>query len=382
MGRFAQLVSALAMGLFLMSPAMAADGSLDLAGDHFAAGQDAGAATPVAGDAFLAGYAVSVNAPVTGNAHAVGYSVAVKAPVDADAYAAGYSVSFDAPVRGNVTAIGNTVTIGATGQIGRNARLYGATVNIDAPVLGAALIGAETLNLDGPVTGDLVFTGRTINFGTNARVSGRLTLETATAVTVPAAVASADRVSASLLPADTTRADLDVAPAPAQPASAIGGTLVWWVVLFALGAIVIALTPRLRPALEADISSGVWRPLGWGSAGFAMLIGMVPLLALTLVGLLLVPFALIFAAVVLLLSYIAGSYLVAYRFTRGWAMPDTTTRRLAVLALGIVLFGLIGLIPVLGWLAGLAVTAYGLGSFAIARLLPPPAPPVPLAAAA
>ncbi len=376
----ARLVAIAAFGLLLAAPVAAADATGDIGGDHYAAGQAATAASPVTGDAFLAGYDVSVSAPVTGSAHAAGFNIGIRAAVDSDLYAIGYAIALDAPVRGDATLFANSITLGATGQVGHNARLYGMSVHVDGPILGSALVGAETLTLNGPITGDLVFTGRTITFGTNARVSGRLTLETASAVTVPDSVASADRVFATLLPPEMRSVEGPSVAIPPTPALGLGQALPWWAALWVLGAAALALMPKLRPALEAEAAHGAWRKLGWGLSGFAATIGAIPLLAITVIGLLLVPFALALAALLLLVSHAIGAYLVAYRLLIGWRAPDNIVRRLAVLALGVLTVGLVGLLPVIGWIVGLLVTAYGLGSIIVARL-PQQQPPAGLTAA-
>lgn len=372
----ARLFAVAMLGCLLAFPAGAEDAAGAIGGDHYAAGQTATASAPVAGDAFLAGYDVAITAPVTGNAHAAGVNVGIRAAVDADLYGAGYAITLDAPVRGSATLFGTSITLGATGQIGRNARLYGGKVHVDGPILGSALIGAETLTLNGPITGDLVFTGRNISFGANARVSGRLTLETASAVTVPERVASADRVSATLLPPEARASDPPSVGVPPSPTLGLGQALPWWLALWIIGAIALALMPKLRPVLEADAGHGTWRKLGWGISAFAATIGAMPLLAITIVGLLLVPFALVFAALLLIVAHALGGYLIAFRLLSGWRAPDNLVRRLAVLALGVLSVGLIGLLPVIGWIVGLLVTSYGLGSVIIATLPHKPVPTI------
>jgi hypothetical protein len=376
-----RLFAIASLGLLLIAPALAEDATGDIGGDHYSAGQSATASAPVKGDAFLAGYDTAITAPITGNAHAAGFNVGIRAAVDGDLYGAGYAVTVDAPIRGSATLFGNSITLGATGQIGRNARLYGASVHVDGPILGSALIGAETLTLNGPVTGDLVFTGRTISFGANARVSGRLTLETASAVAVPESVASADRVSATLLPPEARSGEHPATSPPQAAPLGLAHALPWWVATWVIGAITLALMPKLRPALEAQAAHGAWRKLGWGLAGFAATIGAIPLLAITIVGLLLLPFALVLAALLLIIAHALGAYLIAFRLLTGWRAPDNLVRRLAVLALGVLTVGVVGLLPVIGWIVGLVVTAYGLGALIIARLPALPARPDPVLAA-
>jgi hypothetical protein len=71
---------------------------------------------------------------------------------------------------------------------------------------------------------------------------------------------------------------------------------------------------------------------------------------------------LIFCAVLAcILAYLAGVYLVGARTSAAFMSLDTVWKRLAVLVGSIILAGLIGMLPILGWLISLLLLVFGFG---------------------
>lgn len=356
--------------VLLVTPAGAQESQFSYGGDQYAAGQSARISAPVANDAFLAGYDVGLAAPVTGDAHLGGFNVTVTATVTGNLYAAGYSISLSNPVERDVTAFGNVLTLGAAATVGGNLRAAGATVSIGAPVAGSVLVAGQTVTLDAAIAGDFTFTGETLAFGPNARVAGRVVLQAPKPIDVPTGVAPADRVSYSVLTTPDYAAE--TARTAAHSVQGFGpslwGAVTWGLLLVIIGAGAIALLPRPVAALETASGRGVWRLLGLGLLGFATTLGLVPALAFTLIGLLLLPFALVFAALASGLAYMGGAYLVGRRLAAGFMPTDSNPRRLLILVGSIIVAALLGSIPMLGWLIGMLLLLYGFGAATSALL--------------
>jgi len=358
------LTALLVLGCFAPGPAFAAEPMLTFGGDHYAAGQQSLISTPVTGDAFVVGSDVSLTAAVAGNAHLAGFSVNAGGNVAGDLYAAGFNVSVAAPVGGNVTAAGNAVALRPGAPVTGNARLAGASVSVGAPITGSALISAQALTLDAPVGGDLNFFGETLNFGPAARVEGRVMIHAPREIAVPAGVASADRVSFEALvsPDYVSEAGRTAEHVVRGFWPAFWGLAAWIIVLVVAGSAFIALLPRGVAALQDQSRRRPLATLGIGLLSFATLLGLVPVVAITIVGLLLLPFVVIGIAIACTLGYLAGAYLVALRIAAAFVAIDSNVRRLGVLAGGVVLATLLGMVPFLGWLFSLALLVFGLGA--------------------
>ena len=356
----------------LALPALAQQETLALGGDHFGAGQTSTLGEDVTGDAFLAGYDVTLNAPVGGSAHLAGFHVKAGGPIEQNLYAAGFDVEVERAVSGNLSAAANAITLDSAARIGGNARLAGATVTLAGPVDGAVLVAAETLTLSSAISGDLVFYGRTITFAPGARVEGALDLHAPAPIAVPQSVAPDERVTYSVLE------DTDYVGEAGKTAGnvvrgfwpALWGIAAFWLLLVLGGAIVIAFMPRRLDAMHLMAETRPFRSLGWGALTFAMLLGLVPLAVMTIVGIFMLPFVLVFIAVALGLAYAMGAYLVGTRVARAFLPIDSNLKRLGVMAASIIVAVGLGLLPILGWLFTLLFTTFGLGATARTIVMP------------
>lgn len=350
-----------------LSTVDAEEARMAIGGDQFAAGQIAAVTTPVAHDAFAFGGDVTLGTTVAGDAHLAGYDVDVTADVSGDLYAGGFSVNVTAGVGGDLSAAANTITLRSTEPVGGNARLAGSTVTLATPVAGAALITAQSLTLDAPITGDFSFYGENITFGPNARVDGALDIRAPRQIVVPASVAGADRVRFELLES----------PDYVSEAGKTAGTVVgrfwpvfwtmaaWWLLLFVAGAGLIALLPQTITSLQQTAQTRPVRSFALGILALASVLGLVPVAAMTIFGLVLLPFVVMFVVLACSLAYLAGAFLVGLRIAGAFVSLDTNLKQLGVLALALIAAALLGMIPFLGWLITLALVIFGFGTASI-----------------
>jgi hypothetical protein len=352
-------------GLLALAPAFAfADQqTFTFGGDTYAAGQTTSIAAPVLRDAFEAGNTVSLTAPVTGDAHLAGFDVQSTSDIGGNLYAAGFSVAVTGTVKGDVTAMGNQVSIRTTQPVAGNIRAAAANFTLDSGVDGALLVTASTATINAPVKGDLSFYGETLVFGTNATVGGNVLIHAPKSIAVPTTVAPADRVTFTVLtspqyPSQVGQTAEVVAKSFWVALWAAAG---WWILLLVVGAAFIALSQPLVGSLETLASVRPFRRFGLGILAFASIVGLVPLAAISVVGLLVVPVVLIAAFVVCSLAYLAGVYLIGYAIGRRITPLVSVGRKIAALAISLVIAGLLTMIPFLGWLISLVLVAYGFG---------------------
>ena len=364
-----RLVGLMLLGLvFAGSNAIADEAKLSFGGDEFAAGQSATVNQPVVQhDAFVAGYDVSLNGTVDGDAHLAGFNVRDDAKIAGDMYAAGFSVNVAGPIGGDVTAMGNTVNLATSAPVTGNLRLAGALVTVSGPVGGSALITARNLTLDAPIAGDLNFFGETISFGPNAKVTGKVVIQAPAEIAVPVEVAAADRISFQQLvnPDYASQAGKTAEHVVNSFWPATWATGLWWLLLFSVGLAFIGLTPRMVEGMRTTSKTKPFRSLGIGFLAFATVVGLVPISAITLIGLLVTPLFVLLAVVMGILAYLAGVYLFGDRLIGTLTPIDTLPKRTMVLALSIIAAGLLVMLPVVGWLVTLLLVAFGYGAIAL-----------------
>lgn len=351
-------------------PLQAEERRFAFGGDQYVAGQVASFAGEVARDAFAAGYDVTA-AAVTGDAHLAGYNVTTQGAIAGNLYAAASTLAVTAPVGGDVTAFAQTLSLREGATVGGNLRAAAALVTLAAPVSGSVLVTAQTFKLEGTVAGDLSFFGETLSFGPDARVTGQVLIQAPKEIAVPASVASADRVSytALVVPDYASEAGKTAEHVVRSVWPAVWATGLWWVLLIVVGLLFITLGNRFVLAMEQAAGRRPLRNFGLGVLTFASVLGLVPVLALTVAGLVVLPFLLLFVAICWALAYVAGTYLVALRVGAALVPVDSNLKRVGVLIAGIVVAGLIGMVPILGWLTMLALTAFGFGVFALRTMV-------------
>lgn len=359
------VILAVLAGFLATTPlaALADQQNLAFGGDMYAAGQTTAITTPALRSAFEAGYDVTLAAPVSGNAHLAGYDVSTTGDIGGDLYAAGFSVSVGGTIKGDVTALGNSISLHTTTPVAGNVRAAGATVVLNGGVDGAALITANTATINAPIKGDLSFYGETLSFGPNATVLGRVLVHAPKEIAVPPSVASADRVSFTLLtsPEYPTQIGQTAEVVAKGFWSTLWAVTFWWGLLFAVGVAFVLLSKKWREDLETLSTARPLRRLGLGLLGFAAVVGLIPVVALTLVGLLLVPVALVAAFIACSFAYVVGVYLIGRAIAGRFVVLSTLNRKIAVLAASFAVAGLLTLVPFLGWLATLAIIVYGFG---------------------
>ena len=340
-----------------------------LGGDTFVAGGDASLDTPVDRDAFLSGFSVEADAAIAEDAHLSGFNVEISAPVGGDLYAAGFSIDVDAGVGGDLTVAGFKIKIDNDADIAGNARLAARTITLESTVAGSLIAAAQTLTLNGAVAGDVDFSGAGLEFGDGATIAGSLTYRAPKEIDIPASVISADRVQYRTLKLPGAVSDVTKAMERRFP-SAWGfffGSVMVLAFLVVIAALLLAFTPQSVERLREAAMRRPWTAILFGFLGLAMLIGLVPVSAMTLVGIPLVPIVLLAIVVVWITGYLLGVYALAVRVITAFReIPDTLAARLVVVVIGLIAVAVVNFIPVIGWMLNLVILFLGLGTLSAA----------------
>ena len=347
-------------------------------GGQLAIGHDvylAGNAPTFAGDAttedvFIAGQRVTVSAPVLGAAHLAGRKIAVEAAIGSDLFAFGYSVTVTAPVGGDASLAGFEVALDQ--GAGGNLRAGANDLTVSGTIGGYALMSAATMTLNGTVTGDAILAVDSLTFAPGARVGGLLTVYAADPadIKIPESVAPAARVK--ILKRTDAHAPTmnDFNPVHVSYWTMVRSALTGIVVTGLLALLVIALAPK-----QADL----WRNVAQAHPARAVLSGFLVasalagsgiLLAMTLIGLVLIPVVMVLMLFAWAGGYALGSYVLGSALWTGFgrAMPTRLPGKFGLAMLGAALVALVWFLPFVGWLFMLGVTLLGIGTLAAIML--------------
>lgn len=350
------LLGALLMG---SSGSLAAPPALEerlLGDDRFLAGErvELGAAT--SGDVIAAGGTVRLDAGVGGDAVLAGGEVTVSGAVADDVYAAGAEVELAGRVDGNARLAGGKVRVSSGAEVGGGLSVAGAEVVMAGRAGRYLSVAGREVVIEGTVDGDVEVSAAELRVGPRAVIQGAIRYRGEEPAQVAAGATVAGGVHQNLEPEARGIAALSWMIAL--------GAIAWFVGWLALGVLWWSQWPA-SIAAAAEVARR--RAPAALAVGFAVLVGTPAagvLLFLSGVG---APLALMLAPLYLLalpLGYFATA-LRAARWLLARARPNAAPRlwsRTLSLAAVLVVFALLGSLPVLGWLGSMAITALGLGS--------------------
>jgi len=336
--------------------------------DAFFAGSQISQAVDTVGDTFLAGRSVKLHGATQGDLHVSGLDVSISADVVEDLYALGGTVIIRGAIAEDLSAAAFSLRTENSSVTQGNARLMGNSVTIEGPVAGALSVMGRDVILNAPITGDVRILAQTLSFGPDAVVSGSLTYSLEEKMVVPGRVAAADRVvfekvSGGRVWAEWQEVGKDM---PALPTfmSMMFGFSISLLFFLALGALMLGFMPKRLSKMRRSIAEAPGQTLILGVIGLSILFGMIPIVALTLIGLPFVPIVLLAIVVVWTLGYALGAYSVAMRLWSGLggAAEPSNIARLLVLAAAIILVALLNFIPFVGWVANYTLVLLGIGA--------------------
>jgi len=339
-------------------------------GDTYLSGSGTAPAINAERDVFASGTSLTLKGQAAGDFHAAGFDVDVEAAVTGNVYAAGGSVTLRAPIGEDLSAFGVSVRTSRAAVVTGNARLAGGTVTIDGPVSGALVAAGGEINLNAEIKGDVLLTAEKLTFGPDAKIGGTLKYSTPREMSVPERVVAPGQVTYEKLDRTEMVRDArdawDKATPVAKPAflSIFAGFLVSLAFFMVIGAIFLTFLPKPVERMRKFTLDRPGLTVLTGVIGLSMLFGLVPISAMTIVGLPLVPIAVLAIVAIWILGYILGAYVATMRawFAFGGAPEPGLGAKLGVLAAGITLVALLNFIPFLGWIVNFTLVLLGIGA--------------------
>lgn len=383
------LITVCAGFMLLTAPATAEQISRIHGGDTYLAGETVTETLTATGDVFAAASVVSITGSASGDTHAAGFGVDVSAQTGGNVYAAGSSVSIDAPVGEDVTAAGFSVRSTSAATIDGNLRFFGSSLIIDGPVNGAISAFGKSVHLNAPVSGDAWIAARKVTFGPEARIDGNLTLTSHNEQSVPARVIPADRITLEEPRNGDMWREIDrsweVVDMPMLPTwvSLFSAFLISTIFLLLLAAVFLTLVPKRVEKMRRRVSRQPLQTFLLGVIGLSALFGMVPVTALTIIGLPFVPVALLLIIIGWTLGYLLAAYGIARRVLLafdGNEDPSLLVKLVTVLA-AICVVAVLNFIPFVGWVVNYTLVLLGMGAMTAGLLsvfIPDPDPAVEL----
>lgn len=290
---------------------------------------------------------------INGDLEAFGGDIVVRGTVDGDVQAFGGNVRIEGEVTGDVNAFAGNVWI--AGTVGGNVEAAAGNVYVqpDAEIGGNLEAAAGNVVVAGTVGGNAELAGGTVTLAESATIDGD----------VEYAVGEDGEFTnegATVGGTITEVEDVQAGPweGPQVPGWVFG--VYGFFVNLALGALLLLVLPGFSAAVADRVATDPLRSAGYGLLALVAIPILLVLVAITIIG---IPLAVVGAILFGLLVWVA---LVYGRFAVGaWllSLADVENRWLA-LVVGLLLLGLLALIPWVGGLIDFVVVLLGLGAVA------------------
>ncbi|QQS38732.1 polymer-forming cytoskeletal protein [Candidatus Woesebacteria bacterium] len=324
------------------------------------------------GDYLAFGERVEIYGTVNGDVYAAGGIVIVQGKINGDVLVAGGEVIIGGSVSQNVRVLGGNVSV--TGDVGRNLSFGAGNVNVteSAHILGNIVGASGNTYLSGRIDGDIKTGNGTLTLSnvvggnvesnvedlrltSKASVTGDLTYWSYydASIDETATVGGTVTKKVSIVPS-TPQDDLAIAKTVNH-----GFRVYWFVSTFLFGIIFVKLFSKCISNIANVIDKKPWLSLGYGFVSFIMLPILIILVFITIVG---IP-----TATFLMFAYFMALYLAKF-FTMTWVGAlilkkiNKAQTPMKMFVVGFLVYSILKVIPVVGFLSSLGFLLVGLGS--------------------
>ncbi|OGW38587.1 MAG: hypothetical protein A2010_07410 [Nitrospirae bacterium GWD2_57_9] len=322
-------------------------------GNIYAAGSSIDVAKRASHDIVAAGGQVVISGSADNEVLAAGGSVLLSGRTGGDARLAGGTITVMNQIGGEAVLAGGKITLTPDGQIGSGLIAAAGEITIEGAIGGTARIIGKTVTINGTIDKDAVIRAERLIIGKNGIIKGNLRYE----APEEARIAQGAVISGTTLFTRTEPVRLG------EKGAAFLG--IWWVVkviAFMAAALVIhAAFPDKTRELTALSVNRFGQGLITGLIVLATVPVTVLLLFMTVIGWLIALPVLFFYMAFVALSTVLGA-LVFTRWAGGYVLRNKDPLSSPMILAGVLVYQVLGLIPLLGWIFKLVFLLCALGS--------------------
>ena len=323
--------------------------------DYFATGEKVVLSGIINGDAYLAGGNIIVDGVVNGDLLVAGSNLNIRGEIKGDVRAAGGNIQIDGKVNGNVTTLGGNVKIGDSANIAGSLVAGAGNVEVFGPLGKGMTVGAGSLTIANKVGSDVFAGVEELNLVSNASISGNLKYISQKNATIAKEASVSGITKQEMRPEEVDEKE------NLFEAVNIGWTVFKFLSILAIGLLLLLGVPNFMQKIGDTL---VKKPLASFGVGVAVLIGLPiasVLLAVTLIG---IPLAVIVLVGYFFLIYIAKIFVA---LAIGEKILGLKANKIWSLILGLAVFTVLGLAPIVGGLIEFVGIVVGIGAYAITK---------------
>lgn len=322
----------------------------------------------------IAGGDIDISADVVGDVNAAGGDVGIRGAIGGEVNAAGGNVVFSGSAGDGVNLGGGYVEISQGSEIGSNSNIVGGEVDLHGTYQGYVEIEAGEVTLHGRFLDTVEVTAEEVNIASGAVITGELRVRAPSEPNVAdgAEIGSVDYQFEAFNFGAKHWEDIDIDfDGPwhviGAPFEFLGGAFAGSA--FILGMLAVLLAPRGVSNIARSFRT---RPVSSGALGFitfalspVILVSLTVLLAITVIGVFLIPLLWVLYFPILFLAFAFGAIVVGdLIFNRSGGDRDLGLGMRALsLLLVLAATMALGVVTGLGFIVGLILMCIGLGSW-------------------
>ncbi len=357
------------LSLFILTSGVASAVTLE-------AGENVVITTNILDDAYIVGGNANIEADIFGDLYIAGGIVTINAKIHEDLVVAGGRVTIIGDVLGDLRVIGGQVAV--YGNVGDDVVAIGGQVDIGkgSVVGGSVLSGAGILTVDGEIKEDIrggmgmlllngvvgkdviVTIEDTINISDNAKILGDLKYSALLEANIPDGVVSGE-ILFNQFEEESVLENITYA------------FFIWKILSFLsaliLAGILVLLAPKALIRATKITSENILKTFGVGLLTMIVAIIGAIVLMVTVVG---VPVGLIIFAILLMAIYFAKVFVAVWLagYVLNYKKKISRWKLFGVMALAMLAYYIVGVIPYVGWVANLILFLIGIGAMVLLKI--------------
>ncbi|MFZ2886622.1 MAG: hypothetical protein WA021_02255 [Minisyncoccia bacterium] len=326
--------------------------------DLYMAGGNVMSAGTVRGDLIVGGGTVLVNGPVTGDLLIGGGNVTIAGEVTDDLRAGGGNILVQSVVRGDVILGGGQINLTGT-RIGGDVAIGGGSVRIESAVGGDVKIGGGDIYINAPIAGNVEINAEKVTLGPRANIAGDFTYKATEAVIMEDGAVVRGETSFE------ERAGREEVKKGAIAALAAFASL-WMLAKFLMSLVgAFALAFFFKRYTQEMIATAATQPVAEFVRGLVVVIVLPIVSVILLISIIGIPLGVVGLLTTIILS-IFGSFaapiLLGSLIHKSIKKPAGYVVNWKTVLLGVVVYFILALIPIVGWLAKCVILLMALGA--------------------
>lgn len=310
----------------------------------------------VNGDVIAGGGRVSVDGTVSQDLMAGGGDISVSGEIGDDVRVVGGSIKIDAIIKGDLLGVGGDITLTDKSFVGGDVALGAGNIMLGGDINGDLKLAGGSVYLNSDVRGNMTLVNfEKITFGPKAKIRGSLWYRANQQIEIPQGVVMGT-VEFDMIPSSQIEENLP---------AILAGFSVFSLLATLLFGLVMLWFCRYYVIHTADLAyDNTLKGLGVGFLVLILTPIAILILLITTIG---IPIALTLLAFWLVLLYVGkvmAAILIGFKIVK-INPSDGFGRLFGSFALGALIYALIGMVPVVGWVVNLIFILIALGSITL-----------------